>query len=154
MAESTFVAAEGILIGAVLAVITTYLLYRNSAAFQGLHGPYPIAWRDVTVILGATFGASILATLGPAKRASKIRPGGRGAGRRLSGDDAHLRRPVTSSRVALMTSPVGTAMPIVGAPDDYDALLDSVGERRLVLLGEATTARTISIANERASRSV
>ncbi len=74
MAESTFVAAEGILIGAVLAVITTYLLYRNSAAFQGLHGPYPIAWRDVTVILGATFGASILATLGPAKRASKIRP--------------------------------------------------------------------------------
>ena len=74
MAESTFVAAEGILIGAVLAVITTYLLYRNSAAFQGLHGPYPIAWRDVIVILGATFGASILATLGPAKRASKIRP--------------------------------------------------------------------------------
>ena len=66
MAESTFVAAEGILIGAVLAVITTYLLYRNSAAFQGLHGPYPIVWRDVTVILGATFGASILATLGPA----------------------------------------------------------------------------------------
>ena len=74
MAESTFVAAEGILIGAVLAVLTTYLLYRNSAAFQGLHGPYPIAWRDVTVILGATFGASILATLGPARRASKIRP--------------------------------------------------------------------------------
>ena len=74
MAESTFVAAEGILIGAVLAVITTYLLYKNSAAFQGLHGPYPIAWRDVIVILGATFGASMLATLGPAKRASKIRP--------------------------------------------------------------------------------
>ena len=74
MAESTFVAAEGILIGAVLAVVTTYLLYRNSAAFQGLHGPYPIAWRDVIVILTATFGASILATLGPARRASKILP--------------------------------------------------------------------------------
>jgi putative ABC transport system permease protein len=74
MAESTFVAAEGILIGAVLAVVTTYLLYRNSAAFQGLHGPYPIAWRDVIVILAATFGASILATLGPARRASKILP--------------------------------------------------------------------------------
>ncbi|HMK12005.1 MAG TPA: FtsX-like permease family protein [Acidimicrobiales bacterium] len=74
MAESTFVAAEGILIGAVLAVVTTYLLYRNSAAFQGLHGAYPIAWRDVTVILGATFVASILATLGPARRASKIKP--------------------------------------------------------------------------------
>jgi putative ABC transport system permease protein len=74
MAESTFVATEGILIGAVLAVVTTYLLYRNSAAFQGLHGPYPIAWRDVIVILSATFGASVLATFGPAKRASKILP--------------------------------------------------------------------------------
>jgi len=68
------VAVEGILIGAVLAVITTYLLYRNSAAFQGLHGAYPIAWRDVTVILGATFVASIIATLGPARKASKIKP--------------------------------------------------------------------------------
>ncbi len=74
MAESTFVAAEGILIGAVLAVVTTYLLYKNSAAFQGLHGSYPIAWRDVTVILTGTFVASMLATLGPAKRASKILP--------------------------------------------------------------------------------
>ena len=74
MAESTFVAAEGIMIGAVLAVVTTYLLYRNSAAFQGLHGPYPVAWRDLIVILVATFGASVLATLGPAKRASQIKP--------------------------------------------------------------------------------
>ena len=74
MAESTFVAAEGVLNQrAVLTVITTYLLYRNSAAFQGLHGPYPIAWRDMTVILGATFGASNpSATLGPAKRASRM----------------------------------------------------------------------------------
>jgi putative ABC transport system permease protein len=74
MAESTFVATEGILIGAVLAIIITWLLYRNSAAFQGLEGPYPIAWRDVGVILSATFVASIMATLGPARRAAGIRP--------------------------------------------------------------------------------
>jgi putative ABC transport system permease protein len=74
MAESTFVAAEGILIGSVLAVVVTWLLYRNSAAFQGLNGPYPIAWRDLAVILAATFGASILATLGPARRAAGIKP--------------------------------------------------------------------------------
>ena len=121
MAESTFVAAEGILIGAVLAVITTYLLYRNSAAFQGLHGPYPIVWRDVSVILAATFGASILATLGPAKRGIEDPARRRGAGRRLSG-----------------TMPMQEAAPIVGARDDYDSLLDLVGNRRLVLLGEAT----------------
>jgi putative ABC transport system permease protein len=74
MAESTFIAVEGVVIGAVLAVVTTWLLYRNSAAFRGLDGPYPIAWRDIAVILGATFAASILATLGPAHRASAIRP--------------------------------------------------------------------------------
>jgi putative ABC transport system permease protein len=74
MAESTFVATEGILIGAVLAVITTWLLYRNSAAFEGLRAPYPIAWRDIIVILVATFVFSILATLGPAHRAAGIRP--------------------------------------------------------------------------------
>ncbi len=74
MAESTFVATEGILIGAVLAVITTWLLYRNSAAFQGLRAAYPIAWRDIAVILAATFVFSILATLGPAHRAAGIRP--------------------------------------------------------------------------------
>ena len=74
MAESTFVAIEGIAIGAVLAVLTTWLLYKNSAAFQGLEGPYPIAWRDIGVILAATFAASMLATLGPARRAAAINP--------------------------------------------------------------------------------
>jgi putative ABC transport system permease protein len=74
MAESTFVAVEGIVIGAVLAVVTTWLLYHNSAAFGGLRAPYPIAWRDIAVILGATFVGSILATLGPAHRAAEIRP--------------------------------------------------------------------------------
>jgi putative ABC transport system permease protein len=74
LAESTFVAVEGILIGAVLAVITTWLLYRNAATFQSLRAPYPIAWRDLGVILSATFVASMLATLGPAHRAAGIRP--------------------------------------------------------------------------------
>jgi putative ABC transport system permease protein len=36
--------------------------------------PYPIAWRDIGVILAATFLASILATPGPAHRAAAIRP--------------------------------------------------------------------------------
>jgi putative ABC transport system permease protein len=74
LAESTFIAVEGILIGAVLGVITTWLLYRNAATFQGLRAPYPIAWRDIGVILSFTFVASILATLGPAHRAAGIRP--------------------------------------------------------------------------------
>jgi hypothetical protein len=38
MAEGTFGAAEGILLGSVLAVVVTWLLYRNRAAFHGLNG--------------------------------------------------------------------------------------------------------------------
>ena len=37
-----------------------------------------------------------------------------------------------------MSSQDGVATPIVGARDDYDALLDLVGDHRLVLIGEAT----------------
>jgi putative ABC transport system permease protein len=74
MAESTFVAVEGIVIGASLAIVTTWLLYQNSAAFSGLRAPYPVAWRDVAAIMTVTFLCSIMTTLGPARRAARIRP--------------------------------------------------------------------------------
>jgi putative ABC transport system permease protein len=74
MAESTFIAVEGIAIGAVLAVLVTFLLYRNAAAFDGLSAAYPIAWRDITVVVGNTFAASILTTIGPARRAAPVHP--------------------------------------------------------------------------------
>ena len=41
LAESTLVAVEGIVIGAALAVVTTWLLYRNAATFQGLRARTP-----------------------------------------------------------------------------------------------------------------
>ncbi|GAA3047328.1 hypothetical protein GCM10017562_06450 [Streptomyces roseofulvus] len=72
--ESTFVAVEGIVLGSLLGVLTTWLMYRNSAAFAGLEGGFPVEWGSIAALAAATFAASLLATLGPARRAAAIRP--------------------------------------------------------------------------------
>jgi putative ABC transport system permease protein len=74
LAESAFVSLEGIFVGATLAVLTTYLLYQNSAAFAGLDAPFPIAWTAIVVTVTAAFAASMLTTLAPAGRAAGILP--------------------------------------------------------------------------------
>ncbi|MFF2779545.1 ABC transporter permease [Streptomyces sp. NPDC058052] len=72
--ESAFVAVEGIVLGSLLGVLTTWLMYQNSAAFEGLEGGFPIEWTGIGVLATATFAASLLATWGPARRAAAIRP--------------------------------------------------------------------------------
>ncbi|WP_306324708.1 ABC transporter permease [Streptomyces venezuelae] len=72
--ESAFVAAEGIVLGSLLGVLTTWLMYSNSAAFEGLEGGFPIEWTSICTLAAATFAASLLATAGPAHRAAAIRP--------------------------------------------------------------------------------
>lgn len=74
LAESTIVAAEGIALGVVFGVVTTWLMYLQSAAFNGVRAGYPIAWSSIALLAGATLLASVLATYGPARRASRIRP--------------------------------------------------------------------------------
>jgi putative ABC transport system permease protein len=74
MIESTFVAVEGVVIGTALGIVTTWLLYRNSAAFGSISGPYPIAWMQIAILISVTLLASVLATLAPARRAARIRP--------------------------------------------------------------------------------
>jgi putative ABC transport system permease protein len=74
MFESTFVAVEGVVIGTVLGIVTTWVLYRNSAAFGSISGPYPIAWTQIVILVGVTLLASVVATLAPARRAARIRP--------------------------------------------------------------------------------
>ncbi|MFG3193436.1 ABC transporter permease [Streptomyces omiyaensis] len=72
--ESAFVAVEGIVLGCLLGVLATWLMYRNSAAFAGLEEGFPIEWAGIGALGAATFTASLLATLGPARRAAAIRP--------------------------------------------------------------------------------
>ena len=72
--ESAFVAVEGTLIGTVLGVVTTWVLYSNSPAFGSLDAPFPVAWGAIGITVGLTLVASLLATIGPARRAAAIRP--------------------------------------------------------------------------------
>ena len=74
LAESTFIAVEGVVIGTVLGVVTTWVLYTNSPAFGTLSVPFPIAWLAIAVTVGATLAASLLVTAAPARRAAHIRP--------------------------------------------------------------------------------
>ena len=72
--ESGLVALEGIVLGAVLGVVTTWLMYLKSAAFDGVREGFPIVWSTILLLGAATFVASLLATIGPARRASQVKP--------------------------------------------------------------------------------
>jgi putative ABC transport system permease protein len=72
--ESGFVAFEGVVVGTVLGVLVTWLFTQNSAAFGALETGYPIAWLAIGLTVGVALLASLLATVGPARRASQIRP--------------------------------------------------------------------------------
>jgi putative ABC transport system permease protein len=72
--ESSLVAFEGVFIGAVLGVLTTWLMYQKSAAFDGVRAGFPIVWGSIGILAGATLVASLLATIGPARRAAHVKP--------------------------------------------------------------------------------
>ena len=72
--ESALVAVEGIVLGVVLGVLTTWLMYQRSAAFDGIREGFPIVWGTIAILVTATFVASLLATVGPARRAAGIKP--------------------------------------------------------------------------------
>jgi len=74
LAESTFIAVEGVVIGGVLGVLTTWMLYEYSPMFGSLDVSFPIAWGQIALTIGVTLIASMIATLAPARRAAKIRP--------------------------------------------------------------------------------
>lgn len=74
LVESGFVAFEGVLLGAALGVLTTWLMYQRSAAFSGIRTGFPIFWRTVALMAAVTLAASLLATVGPASRAARIKP--------------------------------------------------------------------------------
>jgi len=72
--ESGLIALEGIVLGAVLGVLTTWLMYQKSAAFDGIREGFPIVWPTILLLGSATFVASLLATVGPARRAARVKP--------------------------------------------------------------------------------
>jgi putative ABC transport system permease protein len=73
LTESLFVTLEGVVIGAGLAVITAYMLFKNSAMFATTGG-FSIPWMSITLLALATTFASVLATAIPARQAARIQP--------------------------------------------------------------------------------
>jgi putative ABC transport system permease protein len=74
LTESTFVALEGIVLGAALSIVTSYLLFKNDDELNASGVGFPIPWASITVLVAAAAVASVLATAWPARQASKIRP--------------------------------------------------------------------------------
>jgi putative ABC transport system permease protein len=72
--ESSFVALEGILLGTALAIVTSYLLFRNDDDLQAAGGSFPIPWLTISMLVVATAVASLAATAWPARQAARIRP--------------------------------------------------------------------------------
>jgi putative ABC transport system permease protein len=72
--ESGFVAVEGTVLGSVLGVLTTWLLYERSAMFAGIRTGFPVLWGSIGVLALVTVVASLLACISPARRAARIRP--------------------------------------------------------------------------------
>jgi ABC-type lipoprotein release transport system permease subunit len=72
MAESTFVALEGIGIGAALALVVSWRLVTNSSFGAGLTYSIPVV--GLAVLVGGTLLASLIATGAPAIQASRVRP--------------------------------------------------------------------------------
>jgi putative ABC transport system permease protein len=70
--ESGFVAVEGTLIGALLALITLYDIVALSDSFGTL--AFSVPYLDLGALLAGTVAASLLATVWPAVSASRIRP--------------------------------------------------------------------------------
>jgi putative ABC transport system permease protein len=72
LAESAFIAGEGIFIGAVLALV---VLNRTFSALPKDFGiALDVPWIQLLLLIALTFIASILATLAPAQAASRISP--------------------------------------------------------------------------------
>ena len=73
LTESLLVTLEGVVIGAGLSIVTTYMLFKNYAFFRDAGG-FSVPWPAVAILVVAATAASVLATLWPARQAAHIRP--------------------------------------------------------------------------------
>lgn len=72
--ESAFVALEGIVIGTLLAIVTSYQVVVNSDALGDFDVAFRVPWVQLALLTGVALVASLAATAAPAQQASRIRP--------------------------------------------------------------------------------
>jgi putative ABC transport system permease protein len=71
--ESGFIALEGTVLGVGLALVTLYNIVARSDAMGDYTG-FSVPWATLAVLLVGTVFAALVATIGPAASASRIRP--------------------------------------------------------------------------------
>lgn len=74
MLEAAFVALQGILLGIVLGMVTSYNLLVNSDAFGDQKLDFTWPWGVIAIIAVVPLAASLLATAWPATQAARIKP--------------------------------------------------------------------------------
>ena len=72
--EASFIAVQGIVIGAVLGLVTSYSVLSSSKTLGDRELAFHVPWLALGALAAATLGASLLAVLWPATQASRIRP--------------------------------------------------------------------------------
>jgi putative ABC transport system permease protein len=70
--EAAFIAAEGTILGVSLSLLTLYDIVANTTAMGELS--FSVPYLELAALLVLTVAASLLATVGPAVAASRIRP--------------------------------------------------------------------------------
>jgi putative ABC transport system permease protein len=74
MIEASFIAVQGILIGAVLGLITGFSVLGSSSTFGGEALPFTVPWTTLILLSVAALVASLLAVSAPATQASRVKP--------------------------------------------------------------------------------
>ncbi|MEY2469980.1 MAG: putative transport system permease protein [Actinomycetota bacterium] len=72
--EAAFIAVQGIVMGTVLALVTSYNLLTHSSTFGGQNIEFEIPWLPISVVLAVALVASLFASAVPAGQASRIKP--------------------------------------------------------------------------------
>ena len=72
--EATFIAAQGIVIGGALGLVTGFSVLSNSTTFGDKTLPFIVPWGVIALLAVAALAASLLAVAAPATQASRIKP--------------------------------------------------------------------------------
>ena len=74
LTESLLIALEGVILGSVLSLVTTYQLFKSSDVFRTAQGGFSVPWLAIVVLGVVAIAASVLASAWPARQASHIQP--------------------------------------------------------------------------------
>ncbi len=74
LVEAGFVAVQGVLVGAVLGLVSAWQVLTNTATFGDMDMAFRVPWVPLLVIVAVPLVAAVAATWQPARRAASIQP--------------------------------------------------------------------------------